>query len=203
MRQLSSPSEHDDTRAGAPGTRRTWLKAPTAAGLLHAAAGLLPIGAATILLLIPAVFFLVPLAPEVDAMTLCLPGVGPVHRFREDLQEDEEEVVFLHERVHADQCRRLGATGYARKAATPQGRLRLEAEALCAEVTVRAARGDDRQWLVEWTVEALQNEYFPGGEVTHEEITAAVGSACGEPPGVPSEPPHRLEVGRGPPTAKG
>jgi hypothetical protein len=159
-------------------TLRGWSRAPTLRGLAAAGASLLPIGAVSVLLLIPAVFFVIPLSPDVDALTLCLPGVGPVHRFGENLEE-REEVVFLHERVHAEQCRQFGAAWYAKQAATRRGRLALEAEALCAEVKVLSLRGEDRERLIDRTVDALESEYFPDGDVTRGDVSAAVDWACG------------------------
>jgi hypothetical protein len=178
MRQLSSPNGNEDTRAGNSDRRRRWLRRPTVSGLVAASAGVLPIAAMTLLLLVPVIFFLVPLAPEVDAMTLCLPAVGPLHRFRDDLGAHEEEVVYLHERIHADQCRRLGATGYARLASSAGGRLKLESEALCAEVKMLVLRGRDREELMGWMMDALENEYFRPGEVTRDEIEVAVRWSC-------------------------
>ena len=178
MRQLSSPNEIEDTRAGDSDEGRGWLRAPTATGLVAASAGVLPIAAVSLVLLIPVVFFLVPLAPEVDAMTLCLPAVGPLHRFRDDLGAHEEEVVYLHERIHAEQCHRLGATGYARMASSAGGRLKLESEALCAEVKMLVLRGRDRDELMEWMMDALEGEYFRPGEVSRREIEVAVQWSC-------------------------
>jgi hypothetical protein len=164
---------------GAGLARRT---SPTASGMVTAAGSLLVLGVASVVLLIPTVFFLVPISPEADAVTLCVPGIGPLQRFRDDLQGDQEEVVFIHERAHAEQCRKYGATWYARRATTRFGRLTMEAQALCAEVAVLSLRGGDRQRLLDRTVETLVVEYFEDGAVPRREISTAVHRACGALP---------------------
>jgi len=133
----------------------------------------------TFLLVIPVVFSLVPISPEAEAVTLCLPGIGPVQRFTEHLSEQQEELVYLHEGVHADQCRELGATWFARKVTNPQGRLALEVQALCAEANMLSLRGADRRWQVDRTIEILASEYFSEGDIGRREITAAVERSCG------------------------
>ena len=157
------------------GARRA---SPTVSGLMAAAATLSVFGAMTLFVLIPAVFFMLPFPPRADAVTLCLPGIGPLQQFREDLEEEREEVVYIHERVHAEQCRRLGATRYASWYATPEGRLELEAEAFCEEVGVLSLRGAERERLLAWTVETLMSRYFDEGEIPRSEVWAAVDFAC-------------------------
>lgn len=174
MRLTPAPSGNE------VGQERTWFVRPTLRRVLTTGAGLLLTGAASVLLLVPAVFYLLPIPSEADAATLCLPGIGPLQRFREDLRPELEEQTYIHEGVHAVQCRTLGATAYARRAATPEGRLTLEAEALCAEVAVLWKRGGDRQRLLDWVVETLQTEYFEGGSVAGRDIAAAVDRVCGE-----------------------
>lgn len=137
------------------------------------------LGVVSIVLLIPTVFFLLPISPEADAVTLCLPGIGPLQRFRDDLEGTQEEVVHIHERVHAEQCRKFGATWYAGRAVTRSGRLNMEAQALCAEVAVLSLRGEDRHRLLDRTVETLAVGYFEDSAVPRREISAAVDRACG------------------------
>jgi hypothetical protein len=133
----------------------------------------------TFLLVIPVVFSIVPISAEAEAVTLCLPGIGPVQRFTEDLSGQQEERVYLHEGVHAEQCRELGATWFARKVTNPQGRLAMEVQALCAEANMRALRGADRQREVDLAIEILATEYFSEGDVGLQEITVAVERSCG------------------------
>ncbi len=152
---------------------------PTVSGMMGAAATVSALSAMSLLLLIPAVFFLVPFSPRADAVTLCVPGIGPLQQFREDLEGEQEEVVYIHEGVHAEQCRWLGAAQYASLYSTPAGRLELEAEAFCAEVEVLSGRGAERDRLLDRTVETLVTSYFDDGQVPRSEVWAAVDLACG------------------------
>jgi hypothetical protein len=179
MRRIRMPPGNDDERVEVLPTRGARLARPTASGLAAAAASLFLLAALSVLLLVPTVFFLVPLSPEADAVTLCLPGIGPLQQFRDDLEGQQEEVVHIHERVHAQQCRMFGATWYALQTATPGGRLTLEVQALCAEAVVLAGRGASRERLLDRTVETLASGYFRDGAVAHRDISAAVDGACG------------------------
>ena len=166
------------------GLNRIWPRAarpagPTVSGMTAAAATVSALAAMTLTVLIPAVFFLLPLSPRADAVTLCLPGIGPLQQFREDLEGEQEEVVYLHESVHAEQCRMLGAARYASRYGTPQGRLDLEAQAFCAEVDVLSLRGGVRERLLDRTVETLATSYFADGEMPRSRVWAAVDLACG------------------------
>ena len=169
------------------GPKRTRVRAdpvvrpasPTLSGLLSAAATLWALGALSIVVVIPSVFLLLPLSSEADAVTLCLPGIGPLQQFREDLEGDQEEVVYIHESVHAEQCRWLGAAQYAKRFGTLSGRLALEAEAFCAEVEVLSRRGAVRPRLIDRTVETLVTSYFEGDQIPRSEVQAAVEMACG------------------------
>ena len=162
--------------------KRAWVRSdpvarpasPTVSGLLEAAATLWGLGVLSVLVVIPSVFLLLPLSPEADAVTLCLPGIGPLQQFRQDLEGEQEEVVYIHESVHAEQCRWLGATQYAKRNGTLSGRLTLEAEAFCAEVEVLSGRGAARDRLVDRTVETLVTSYFEGDPMPRSEIQAAV-----------------------------
>jgi len=167
---------NEATDAGPP--HRSWLARPALKRIVTAGVGLFMTAVASVLLLVPAVFYLLPIPQEADAATLCLPGIGPLQRFREDLRAEQEEQTYIHESVHAAQCRSLGATSYARRAATPAGRLILETEALCAEVAFLTKRGGDRERLLAWTVETLETEYFDGASLRRRDIVAAVEKAC-------------------------
>lgn len=167
------------SRGGRPARWVDGVPSPTVSGMVGAAGTLALLAVGSLLLLIPAVFFVLPLPPDVDAVTLCVPGMGPLQRFREGLEEEQEELVHVHERVHAEQCRAFGAAWYARKAMTPSGRLTLEASALCAEVAMLSGRGEDPGRLRDWTLEALLSGYLERGVVPRSEIAAAVDQACG------------------------
>ena len=167
--------------------RGTWVRtvpavrraSPTVSGLLAAAATLSALGTMSLVVVIPAVFVLLPLSPQADAVTLCVPGIGPLQQFSEDLEGDQEEVVYIHESVHAEQCRWLGAAQYAKRYGTLPGRLALEAEAFCAEVDVLSGRGAARDRLIDRTVETLVTSYFEGDQMPRSEVLAAVETACG------------------------
>jgi hypothetical protein len=179
MRRFPAPNGKDTKKVGVAGPDRIRFARPTVSGMVTAGASLLALAVASVFILIPTVFYTIPISPEASAVTLCLPGIGPLQRFSEDLRGEQEERTYIHEGVHADQCRRFGATWYTRQAATPQGRLPLEAQALCAEVAVLSRRGADRQRLLDWAVETLVTEYFEDGSVPRLDITAAVEGACG------------------------
>lgn len=176
MRPIPPPRNEDSGVARGPGASQR--VSPTVRGMVTAATAVGLLGAVSLLLLVPAVFFLIPLPHDVDAVTLCLPGVGPLQRFRDGLEGQYEELVFIHEKVHAEQCRAFGPARYARQVVTQSGRLALEAPALCAEVAVLSRRGEDHARLVDRTVEALMSGYLERGRVPRRDISAAVDRAC-------------------------
>lgn len=135
--------------------------------------------ATSVLVVIPAVFSLVPIPPEADGLTLCIPGIGPLQRFDDDLAGEREELAYIHEGVHAEQCRSWGALWFVGRLTTPRGRLALEAEAFCGEAAVLTLRGADRDHLIDRTIDVLAGEYFPEGEPGRGEIARAVEAACG------------------------
>jgi hypothetical protein len=122
---------------------------------------------------------------DADGVTICLPGVGPLQRVREGLPGEQEELAFIHEGIHADQCRASGALWYARQAVSPLGRLELEAQALCGEAAVLSRRGGDVDRLVDWTLTRLVTDYFEDGAVPGWAIADAVDRACTDQLGVP------------------
>ena len=153
-------------------------KSPTASGVAEAAATLSALAAMSLVVLVPAIFFLLPVSPKADGVTLCVPGIGPLQQFRDDLDEKQEEVVFIHEGAHAEQCRWLGAARYAKLYGSASGRLELEAEAFCAEVEVLSSRGAVRTRLMDQPVETLMTSYFDEGQMTRSEVSTAVDLAC-------------------------
>ena len=133
----------------------------------------------TILGIIPGVFYVGPMPADADAVTLCVPGLGPLQRVRDGLSHEQAELALVHEDVHASQCRAHGALWFARQTSSTQGRLAMEVQALCAEASLLSRRGDDGERLVSRTVEALVSDYFPDGSVDRGEIAVAVAAACG------------------------
>jgi len=109
--------------------------------------------------IVPLAFFLIPVPADADGVTICLPALGPLRQYSDDLSPGDRAAVRVHEAVHADQCRELGAVEYARTYLDAEGRLGLEAEAYCAEVAVLGLRGEDPVRVVDRTVETLFTEY--------------------------------------------
>lgn len=179
MRRPHPPEGHPPTIAPQAPEGPPRLVRPTVSGMVTAGATVLVLIAASLGLLVPSVFYVMPIPKGAEALTLCLPGVGPLQRFQEGLHPTQEELTFIHEAAHAAQCRTLGALEYARQTVTPQGRLRLESQALCAESAVLVRRGADRERLRDWTIQTLREEYFGDGSVTPGEISQAVDQSCG------------------------
>lgn len=139
------------------------------------------LGAASVLaafVVVPAIFFLRPVPAGADAVTLCMPGLGPLQQFARDLDGDLEEVVLVHEETHARQCRALGAAEWMVRYGTLRGRMELEAEAFCAEVELLAARGADRERLIEPRVEVLYEGYRNDGTLSMAQVREIVRAAC-------------------------
>lgn len=176
--QIPSPTRNG-WGGSSPGPGASGTTSPTVSGVVTAATTVALLAFGSLVFLIPAVFFLIPMPREADAVTLCLPGVGPLQRFRDGLRDEHEELAFIHENVHAAQCRAFGAVWYARQAVTPAGRLALEAPALCGEVAVLSRRGEDHARLRDRTVEMLMSGYLDRAGVPRREISAAVDRACG------------------------
>jgi hypothetical protein len=179
MRLKPASNGNEGRRADTAHLSRVGLVRPTVSGVATAGATVLVLGFATLLLVVPSVFYLTPMPEDADGVTLCLPGVGPVLRVREGLPPDQEELAFIHEGVHAEQCRTYGALWYARQASSPRGRLTLEAPALCAEVAVLAGRGGDEERLIDSAVAALVTDYLEDDPVPGWEVIAAMQRTCG------------------------
>lgn len=130
---------------------------------------------------IPAAFLLLPMPSGADGITLCLPGVGPLQQFADGLEEDLDEMVHIHERVHAEQCERLGSWSYARTYLHDEGMMALEAEAFCAEARTLALRGLDTGPWVSRIIETLYYDYPHSGEVEYADVLRVVGAWCPPP----------------------
>lgn len=178
MRMIPSPHGKDRTRSGEGWLERANAAPPTVTGVATAGATLVLLGLTSLFLVVPSVFYLAPLPDNADGVTICVPGLGPLQRVREGLSGDQEELAFIHEGVHAEQCKTHGALWYARQTITARGRLMLEAQALCAEAALRSRRGADGQRLMDGTVAGLVSDYLEEGEVPGWEIAAAVNGAC-------------------------
>jgi hypothetical protein len=137
---------------------------------------------------VPAIFFLMPLPRGADGITLCFPVIGPLQQFAEGLDPELDEIVHIHERVHASQCRRLGALDYARTYLQDEGMIALEAEAFCAEARTLALRGQSTDRWVSRVVETLYLEYPHDESLTYADVTRIVGAWC--PPSTPPRTAH-------------
>lgn len=178
MPSKPSPRLQTDARPH-HGAAKGGVPRPTVSGVASAGATVLLLSVATLFLVIPSVFYLGPIPGDADGVTLCVPAWGPLLRVRDGLSPDQEELAFIHEGAHARQCRQLGAFWYARQVSNLQGRLALEARALCAEAQVLAIRGADPERLVRRAVEALAMDYLGEGRVPRADIVSEVRLACG------------------------
>lgn len=173
MRLIPAPNGNEAKKVGPD-------RARLVRAILTAVASLVLMVVVSVLIVVPAALYVLPISPTTGSATLCLPGIGPLQRFQNSLRGGQDEQANIHEGVHAGQCRRFGASLYAQRVATPEGRLALEAEALCAEAAVLSRRGADRQSLFDLTVETLAVQYFSDGSVARREIALAVDQACSQ-----------------------
>jgi len=135
--------------------------------------------------IVPLAFFLIPVPADADGVTICLPALGPLRQYSDDLSPGDRAAVRVHEAVHADQCRELGAVEYARTYLDAEGRLGLEAEAYCAEVAVLGLRGEDPVRVVDRTVETLFTEYRHDPGLRRVDVARIVETRCAPVDGIP------------------
>jgi hypothetical protein len=131
--------------------------------------------------IVPAAFLLMPMPRGADGITLCLPLIGPLQQFAEDMDPELDEIVHIHERVHANQCHRLGALDYARTYIQDEGMIALEAEAFCAEARTLEIRGRNTGPWVSRIIETLYHEYPHDEALTYADVTRIVGAWCPRP----------------------
>lgn len=130
---------------------------------------------------VPAAFLLMPMPRGADGITLCMPGIGPMQQFAEGMDPDLEEIVHIHERVHASQCRRLGALTYAKTYLDGEGMIALEAEAFCAEAATLARRGRNTGPWVSRIIETLYFDYPHSDDLAYSDVVRIVGAWCPPP----------------------
>lgn len=140
-----SPSE--SVRPNSFRRRRRWLR-PILLGVL-----LTPVVMAL-------AFAGLPLPRNLDGATFCWPFVGPVTEIDSALIGVDREKVEAHERVHAAQCRRMGAMRNFLVRLTGRQRLPYEVEAICAEVLLELARGVPRAQLEQRIVDELSESMW-------------------------------------------
>lgn len=149
------------------------------ARLLGSAGRIGAVALAASLVGLPLAFFAAPVPAGADAMTLCLPGVGPVRQFAEGLSGELEEIVEVHELMHVQQCRSMGAAGWYVAYGSPEGRMRLEAEAFCAEIDFLVRRGaTDSEALLEPRARILQAGYGNDDTLSLDEVRALLRASC-------------------------
>lgn len=130
---------------------------------------------------IPAAFILMPMPRGADGITLCMPMIGPMQQFAEGMDPELEEIVHIHERVHASQCRRMGALTYAKTYLDGEGMIALEAEAFCAEAATLARRGRNTGPWVSRIMETLYFDYPHSADLSYSDVVRIVGAWCPPP----------------------
>lgn len=130
---------------------------------------------------VPAAFVLMPMPRGADGITLCMPLIGPMQQFAEGMDPELEEIVHIHERVHATQCRTLGAATYAKTYLDGEGMIALEAEAFCAEAATLAHRGRDTGPWVSRIIETLYFDYPHSDELAYSDVVRIVSAWCPPP----------------------
>lgn len=163
-----------------PGWRRRLLGAAGRIGAVSLAASLIGI---------PLAFLLAPVPAGADAITLCLPGIGPVQQFAEGLTGELEEIVTIHEMMHVQQCRSMGAAAWYLTYGSREGRMRLEAEAYCAEIEFLARRGADPEALLAPRVEILHAGYGNDGILSRDHVQDLMRASCRFSAGRPAAGP--------------
>lgn len=158
--------------------RRAPARAPWPRRLLGAAGRVGAVAIAASVVGLPLAFFAAPVPAGADGVTLCLPGVGPVQQFADGLSGELQEIVRIHELMHVQQCRSMGAAAWYLAYGSREGRMRLEAEAYCAEVQFLARRGGDPEALVESRARILHAGYGNQGVLSLDEIRALVRQGC-------------------------
>jgi hypothetical protein len=90
-----------------------------------------------------------------DGVTLCYPFRGPVQMFDTTLSDSAAILTRTHEAVHARQCREMGAVANFFARVTSKGRLRLEAQAYCAQAMQEVSWGAKPSMVFDRIVEEL------------------------------------------------
>lgn len=123
-----------------------------------------------------------------DGVTLCYPFRGPVQMFDSTLSDSAAMLTRTHEAVHAEQCREMGAIANFFARVTSKGRLRLEAQAYCAQAKQEVSWGAKPNQVFDRIVEELAETVMGRayGKVNPDGIREIMKREC---PGlVPSEP---------------
>ena len=117
------------------------------------------ISAVALVALVLAGLFVLPFPKNADAITLCVPVLGPVQRFNERASPEERRITRIHEAVHARQCLDEGAAKYLLASLNDAARITHEAQAYCAEVLDVRRRGAESGPAVRFAIAALSLGY--------------------------------------------
>jgi len=113
-----------------------------------------------------------------EGSSLCFPVVGPVIRISRALSDTAAARVRVHEQVHAEQCRTYGGLRLYALQLTAPGRLRLEAEAGCAEADYARTRGRRAGYAYADLIDNLTYGMPRGQAPTPEEARRIADRAC-------------------------
>jgi hypothetical protein len=121
--------------------------------------------------------FLQPPPDRQEGATYCIPWLGPRISLARGLSDSARTPVAAHEAVHAAQCRSMGSWRFYAAHWRTGARLRLEAEAGCAEAHQRIALGRRADFafeeLVDDLVYAVPRGLGPGPDMAREAAVAA------------------------------
>lgn len=121
------------------------------------------------------------------ALTLCLPGVGPVTVYTTGSRNTELNRLNIeaHEQVHRAECREVGALAYAKTALAQPDLLAVEMKGVCAEVRATQEfmgslyRPEHKTGLVEETIDTKR------GDTRRDEAVRVARDICPELEPVP------------------
>lgn len=119
-------------------------------------------------------------AATLDGVTLCFPLIGPVQKFDRTLPDSLLLLARVHESVHAVQCRRMGAVANFLVRVGRKGRLRMEAQAYCAQARVELSWGRPAATLADRIQEELimSVEHITFGRATDAQVREILLSEC-------------------------
>jgi hypothetical protein len=119
-------------------------------------------------------------AATLDGVTLCFPLIGPVQNFDRTLPDSLLQLARVHESVHAIQCRQMGAVANFVVRVGRKGRLRMEAQAYCAQAKVELSWGLPAATLAYRIQEELimSVEHITFGRVSKQQVREILLTEC-------------------------
>ena len=136
------------------------------------------LGGGVLLLVVVALLQPYPALQEAD--TLCVPLLGPYTTIPSGLSDTVRSRLEAHEAVHAAQCRVMGSWKMYAAHWSVAGRLRLEAEAECAEARLTWSRTHRPAFAFEALVDDLTYGVPRGASPGPEAARRAAATACPE-----------------------